>query len=87
MADILNMESPLVNTVVKEIIILTGGMDTVRHKAGNPQGRIPVAREREEAKGGPTPEDKSAVVLSQVIYDACVQSSQLCGQASLPLVS
>jgi hypothetical protein len=53
MADILNMESPLVNTVVKEIIILTGGMGKVRHKAGNPQGRIPVAREREEAKGGP----------------------------------
>jgi hypothetical protein len=47
-ADILTLESPLVNTVVTEIITLTDGMDKMRHKAGNPQGRRPGAREREE---------------------------------------
>jgi len=40
------------NAVVKEIT-LTGGMDKMRHKAGNVQGRRPVASEREEAKWGP----------------------------------
>jgi len=85
-ADILALESPLVNTVVKEIITLTGGTD----KAS--QGRQSVGQETrgKRARGGkvgPTPEDKSAVVLSQIIYDACAQSSQLSGQAPLPLVS
>jgi hypothetical protein len=51
--DILTLESSLVNTVVKGIITLTGGMDKMRHKAGNPKGRRPVARVREEAKWGP----------------------------------
>ena len=38
---------------LKRSFTITGGMDKIRHKVGNPQGWRPVAREREEAKWGP----------------------------------